>query len=239
MRTIWKREVQSYFYTPVGYIFAGVFLLISSVMFLLTILQQRSGDLPTFIGEMSYLWMLLSPVLTMKLLAEEKQKKTDQLLMTSPVSLPGIVIGKYLAALTVLLATVALTLLFVLIVAIYGQVWLSELAVCYLGFILQGCAFIALDLFISGCVSGPIPAAILAFGANFLIWMTDILAESVQAEWVADTLEFISLYSRNEPFLMGQLSFASVIYDLSFIAAFLALTIWMLDRRRYRGGANG
>ena len=105
MRTIWKREVQSYFYTPTGYIFAGVFLLISSVMFLLTILQQRSGDLPTFIGEMSYLWMLLSPVLTMKLLADEKQKKTDQLLLTSPVSLPGIVIGKYLAALTVMFAT--------------------------------------------------------------------------------------------------------------------------------------
>lgn len=238
MRTIWKREVQSYFYTPTGYIFAGVFLLISSVMFLLTILQQRSGDLPTFIGEMSYLWMLLSPVLTMKLLADEKQKKTDQLLLTSPVSLPGIVIGKYLAALTVMFATVALTFFFVLIVAVYGQVWFAELVVCYLGFILQGCAFIAMDLFISGCVSGPVPAAILSFGANFMVWMADILADTLQIEWIANALEFLSLYSRNEPFLMGQLSFASVIYDISFSAAFLALAVWMLDRHRYKGGAN-
>lgn len=231
MKTIWKREVQSYFYTPVGYIFPGVFLLVSSIMFLLTILQQRSGDLPTFVGEMSYLWMLLSPVLTMKLLAEERQKKTDQLLLTSPVSLTGIVIGKYLAALTLLLATVALTFFFVLVVALYGQVWPAETAVCYLGFILQGCAFVALDLFISGCVSGPIAAAILSFGANFLIWMADMLADTVSAGWISDCLEFVSLYSRNEPFLMGQLSFASVIYDLSFIAAFIALTVWMMGRR--------
>lgn len=233
MRTIWKREVQSYFYTPVGYIFSGVFLLISSIMFLLTILQQRSGDLPVFIGEMSYLWMLLSPVLTMKLLAEEKQKKTDQLLLTSPVSLPGIVIGKYLAALTLLLATVLLTLLFVLIVALYGQVWPAEIAVCYLGLILQGCAFTAMDLFISGCVSSPVTAAILSFGANFLVWMADMLADTVSTEWICNVLEFISLYSRNEPFLMGQLSFAGLIYELSFATAFLTLTVWMLDRRRY------
>ena len=88
MSVIWKREFRAYFYTPVGYVFLGVFLVVSSVLFYLGILQPRSGDLPTLIGEMSYLWMLVCPVLTMRLLAEEKQKKTDQLLLTSPVSGP-------------------------------------------------------------------------------------------------------------------------------------------------------
>ena len=101
MTAIWKRELQSYFFPPVGYVFMGVFLLLSSVMFYLQIMQQRSSDLMTYIGQMSYIWMLLSPVLTMRLLAEERQKRTDQLLLTSPVSLPGIVLGKYAAALTV------------------------------------------------------------------------------------------------------------------------------------------
>ena len=78
MKAIWKREMQGYFCTVVGYVYLCVFLTVSSVLFYLAILSQRSGDLPTFIGEMSYLWMLLSPVLTMRLLAEEKQKKTDQ-----------------------------------------------------------------------------------------------------------------------------------------------------------------
>ena len=180
MKAIWKREMQGYFCTVVGYVYLCVFLTVSSVLFYLAILSQRSGDLPTFIGEMSYLWMLLSPVLTMRLLAEEKQKKTDQLLLTSPVSVTRIVLGKYLAAVTVLLAASMLTLLYVMIVALYGKVYPAELAVNYLGFILQGCAFVALDLFLSGCAGTPVTAAVLAFGANFLLWILDLLENAVQ-----------------------------------------------------------
>ncbi len=233
MNTVRKREMQGYFYTPVGYVFIGVFLTVSSVLFYLEILRQRSGDLPTFIHDMSYLWMLLSPILTMRLLAEEKQKKTDQLLLTSPVSLPGIVAGKYLAAVTVLFMTAGLTLLFVLVVAIYGRVYPAELAVNYLGFILQGCAFAAMDLFLSGCAGTPVTAAVLAFGANFLMWILDLLENAVQAEWISEALRFLSLYRRNEPFVLGQLSFSALLYDLSFIAVFLALTVWHMDRKRY------
>ena len=234
MNTIRKREMQGYFYTPVGYVFIGVFLAVSSVLFYMQIMRQRSGDLPAFIAEMSYIWMLLCPVLTMRLLAEEKQKKTDQLLLTSPVSLPGIVTGKYLAAVTVLLITAGLTLLFVLVVALYGQVFPAELAVNYLGFILLGCDFVAMDLFLSGCVASPVTAAVLAFGANFLMWILDLLENAVQMEWLAAAMRFLSLYRRNEPFMMGQLSFAGILFDLSFIAAFLALTIYRLDSNRYR-----
>ena len=120
MLAIWKRELQSYFYTPVGYVFMGVFLALSGTFFYMLILGSRSSDVLTFLGQLSYLWMLLSPVLTMRLLAEEKQKRTDQLLLTSPVSLPGIVLGKYLAAFTVMIFTVLLTLIYVLIIAMYG-----------------------------------------------------------------------------------------------------------------------
>ena len=89
----------------------GVFLALSGTFFYMLILGSRSSDVLTFLGQLSYLWMLLSPVLTMRLLAEEKQKRTDQLLLTSPVSLPGIVLGKYLAAFTVMIFTVLLTLI--------------------------------------------------------------------------------------------------------------------------------
>ena len=235
MLSIWKRELQGYFYTPVGYVFMGVFLMLSSVIFYLTIMQSRSSDLLSFIGTMSYLWMLLCPVLTMRLLAEEKSKRTDQLLLTSPVSLPGIVLGKYLAAVTVMALTVLLTMLFVLIVAIYGQVYPGELLVGYLGFVLQGCAFIALDLFISGCTSNQVTAVVAAFGANFVLWMLDLIQSAIRIDWVNGLLSFFSLYERTEPFLMGQFSFASVGYDVSFAAAFILLTIHQMDARRYRG----
>ena len=236
MKAVWKREMQGYFYTPVGYVFIGVFLAISSVLFYLEILSPRSSNLPGFFSEISAIWMLVSPILTMRLLAEERQKKTDQLLLTSPVSLPGVVAGKYLAAVTVLLITSALTLLYVLIVALYGQVYPAEMAVSYLGFILEGCAFTALDLFLSGCAATPVTAAVLAFGANFLLWIMDLLNTAVQAAWLSDILKFVSLYRRNETFQLGQLSFAGVFFDLAFIALFLTLTVYLLDRRRTGGG---
>ena len=235
MLSIWKRELQGYFYTPIGYVFMGVFLTLSSVIFFLTIMHSRSSDLLTFIGTMSYLWMLLCPVLTMRLLAEEKQKRTDQLLLTSPVSLPGIVLGKYLAAVTVMALTVLLTGLFVLIVALYGQVYPGELLVGYLGFVLQGCAFIALDLFISGCTSNQVTAVVAAFGANFVLWMLDLIQSAIRIDWVNSLLSFFSLYERTEPFLMGQFSFASVGYDVFFALAFILLAIHQMDARRYRG----
>ena len=236
MKAIWKRETRGYFFTPVGYVFLGVFLAVSSVLFYLSILEPRSGDLPSLMASISYLWMLLSPILTMRLFAEERQKKTDQLLLTSPVSLPGIVIGKYLAAVTVLLIASVLTLAYAGITAMYGTVFPRELAVNYLGFILLGCAFAAMDLFLSSCAATPVSAAVMAFGANFLLWILDLLEMAVREEWIGNILQFISLYSRNEAFLMGQLSFANIFYDLAFIAVFLMLTVYRLDRRRTGSG---
>ena len=232
MLSIFRREMAAFFHTAVGYVFMGVFLALSTVMFCLSILQQRSSDLLTFLGQLSYLWMLLSPVLTMRLLAEERRMGTDTLLLSSPVSLTGIVLGKYLAAVCVMLLTVALTLVYVAVIAAYGAVYAGEAAVGYAGFILQGCAFIALDLFLSGLCKSPVTAAVLSFGANLAVWMMDLLA-SAAPQWLERALSFLSLYSRNEPFLMGQLSYASVLYDLSFAAAFLALTVFVMDRRRY------
>lgn len=234
MTAIWRREVQSYFTTATGYVYIGIFLLISSILFQLQILQTRSSDLLTFLGQMSYLWMLLSPVLTMRLMAEEKQKQTDRLLLSSPVSLTGIVVGKYLAALTVMLLTVILTFVYVGIVGAYGAVYPGEILTGYLGFMLQGMAFAAIDLLMSSLASGQVTAVLYAFGANFILWMLDMLSLSVPSA-VSRVLDFVSLYSRNEPFLMGQLSFASIIFDLAVTVLALALTVYGLDRARRRG----
>lgn len=213
----------------------GVFLSLSGLFFYMLVLDARSSDVLTFLGQISYVWMLLSPVLTMRLLAEERQKRTDQLLCTSPVSLPGVVLGKYLAAVTVMACTVLLTLVYVLVVALYGAVYPGELMVGYLGFILQGSAFLALDLYLSGCASNQVTAAVTAFGVNFALWLMDLLAGGVTQVWLQEALSFFSLYARYNPFLMGQLSFASIAFYLAFIAAFLALTVHRLDSRRYRG----
>ena len=207
MLAIWKRELQSYFYTPVGYAFMGVFLALSGTFFYMLILGSRSSDVLTFLGQLSYLWMLLSPVLTMRLLAEEKQKRTDQLLLTSPVSLPGIVLGKYLAAFTVMICTVLLTLIYVPIIAMYGAVYPSELLVGYLGFILQGervpCAG---PLHFRSAPPTQVTAAVTAFGGQPGPVAPRPAGRRRDPErGCGMRCSFFSLYHRYNPFLMGQL----------------------------------
>lgn len=236
MIAIWKRELQSYFYTPVGYVFMGVFLTLAGMMFYMQNLSQLQSSVLLLLGQITFMWMLLSPVLTMRLLAEERRQKTDQLLLTSPVSLTGVVLGKYLAAATVLVGTVLLTFLYVVVIALFGQVYPGELFVGYLGFILQGCAFLALDLFISGCAKNQITAAIAAFGVNLMLWVLDLMANAATAPALVAVLKFLSLYSRYEPFLLGQLSYASILYDVTFSAFFLIATVRLLDARRFREG---
>ena len=233
MRAIFSREMQSYFYTPAAYVFMGVFLMLGSVFFAVNNLAARSGDVLTLLWDMSYLWLLLSPILTMRSFAGEKKARTDQLLFTSPVSLSGIVLGKYFAALCVLLFTVALSLVYPLIVVIYGKVYPGELFAGYLGFILQGGFFIALDMHLSSRASSPTTAAVMAFGANMLLWLLDVVNAAVDLSILSRAVDFISPYIRYEPFTLGQLSFASLLYYVLCIALLLFLTVRVMDKRRW------
>ena len=233
MGAIYKREMQSYFYTPAAYVFMGVFLALASVFFGVGNLAARSSNLLSFISQLSYLWMLLSPVLTMRLIAGERRQRTDQLLFSSPCSLSDMVLGKFFAAATVLLCTVGATFVYALLVAMYGTLYLGETLVGYLGLILQGCAFLALDLFVSCFAKSQMTAVVLGVGANLLVWLSDVLASAVSIQAVSDALNFLSLYQRFAPFAQGQLRFSNVFFDLLFIAMTLFLSARVLDARRW------
>ena len=238
MLIVYRRDLLAYFRTPVGYVFMGVFLTLSGLLFYLYNLQNLSGDLLTFLSQLTLLVMLLCPLLTMRLICEERQKKTDQLLLTSPVSLGSMVMGKYLAAATVMLGTVLLTNVFTLIVAIYGRVYAGEWFVGYLGFALQSLAFLALDLFVTCFAKNQMTGAVAAFGANFLLWMADLLADNLPVAWAGEALKFVSLYDRYEPFRLGQLSYSGVLFFVSFIACCLVAATRVMDARRFsEGGA--
>ena len=171
MRAIWKRELQAYFLTPTGYVFMGVFLLLSSVMFYLQIMQARSSDLPTFVGQMSYLWMLLSPVLTMRLLAEERQRRTDQLLLTSPVGIPSIVMGKYFAQLAVFAVPMAAAAIMPLVLTAFGTISLTSAYATWLAYFLMGAACIAIGTFVSALTENQIIAYLATFGALLICYL--------------------------------------------------------------------
>ena len=233
MRAIYRREMQSYFYTPAAYVFMGVFLMLASIFFGVGNLTIRSGNMLSLLSQLSYAWMLLSPVLTMRLIAGERRQHTDQMLYSSPCSLSALVTGKYFAACTVLLLTVAASWVYALIVAVYGTLYVGETLVGYLGLVLQGCAFIALDLFVSCFSRTQMTAAVAGIGANLLVWLSDLVADAVSVDAIGSVLKFISLYRRFSPFVRGQLSFSNVLYNLLFIFVMLFLSVRVLDARRW------
>ncbi|MBE5800831.1 MAG: hypothetical protein E7319_00900 [Clostridiales bacterium] len=238
LRTIFKRDFLAYYRTPVGYVFAGAFLTLAGLIFYLYNLRYFSGDLLSFLPQLTLLCMLLCPILTMRLLSEERQKGTERLPLTSPVSLWRVVTGKYLAAACVLLITIALTNVYTLIIAIYGTVYAGEWLVGYLGFTLQSLGFLALDLLVSCFAKNQMTGAIAGFAANFFLWMVDLLADRMSIEWLGAALGFVSLYDRYEPFLLGQLSPACVLFFLSFILVCLVATVRVLDARRFSEGGG-
>lgn len=233
MGSIWKKEIQSYFYTPAAYVFMGVFLVVGSIFFCVGNLAARSSNLNMLLSNLGYLWMLLSPVLTMRLIAGERQQKTEAMLLSSPCSLTGIVLGKFFAAAAVLLCTVACTFIYAVIVAFWGKLYVMEAAVGYLGLVLCGCAFLSLDLFVSCFAKSQMTAVLLGFGANLLCWLADIVASASTLPVLKNVLHFFSLYQRYEPFTQGLLRFSNVLFNVVFCGIMLFLSVRVMDARRW------
>ena len=179
MLAIWKREVQNYFLTPIGYVFMGVFLLCGGVFFFLSNIASSSSSLETLFGNMIYLFMLVMPILTMRLLSEEKRTKSDQLLLTSPLSITQIVVGKFLAAATVLFATMVVMLIYVVIICCYSTPYPGMIVSNYLGFFLVGCCYVSIGVLMSALTENQVSAAVLTFGANLLLQILESLSSSL------------------------------------------------------------
>ena len=235
MILIWKRELQGYLLTPVMYVFLTVYLSLSSVFFVIGNLAARSGDMLALLSNMSYLWMLLTPTLTMRLLSAG-DAGGDQLLYNSPLSLSAIVLGKYLAAVTVLLAAILLSGVYPLIIALSGTLYWQETLAGYLGFLLLGMSFLAVDLLVASLTRTPVIALVAAFGVNLFIWLSDLLLRAVSVPFLSAVAASASLYRRLMPFLSGRVGLGDVVFDLSLVGLLLFLCVRVLEVRRWRGG---
>jgi ABC-2 type transport system permease protein len=173
MIAILKREIRAYFLSPIGYIYIGFFLLLTGIFFTTGNLLTQDSRFATFFGGLFFIYLFAVPLLTMRLFSEEKRQKTDQLLLTSPVSISGIVCGKFLAAFILFTMTIAVTLLYAVVVAIYGDLEWAETAGSYIGFLFMGAGYIAIGLFISAGTENQLTAALATFFTLFLIQMIE------------------------------------------------------------------
>lgn len=235
MKGIYQKELKAYFYTMTGWLFLTVYLALASLMFYLNNILPRSSDFAPFLSMMSYIWMLLTPLLVMRLMAAEKRQNTDSLLRSAPISVSAVLLGKYLAACTVLALAVLLSLAYPLMMSAYARVFPAEVLAGYTGFFLQGCAFIALDLMVTATAKHTASAAALAFGINLFVWMTSLLPSSVLLpDIIARVIQFSSLYNRFVPFLNAQFSLANTLFYVLFSLSMLALAVMLVRFERAR-----
>lgn len=234
MAAIYKREMRSYFTGVIGYVFLVIYLAVAGLVFSFTTMYSMSSDVTQYFLIMMILSGIMLPLLTMKSFSEERKTRTEQLLLTAPVSLFGIVLGKLLASYTVFGGATLLTSLYFLFLIPYTQLQFAVLAGNVVALLLVGFVFISIGLFVSSLTENQLSAAvgtiaiILAFLAIGLI--NSLLPSSGVLRFIFGA---ISIFNRFQSFVSGYFDPATVIYYLSVGGVFFWLTIRVFDRRRY------
>lgn len=178
MAAIFKREMKMYFSSMIGYVFTAFFVLVTAIYFSLQNILSLSPQFENVFNSVIMMFLILAPILTMRLLSEETKQKTDQLLLTSPVSVVGVVLGKFFAAVTVFIIALVITMLFPLILSFYGSIAVAQIIGSYIGFFLLGSSFIAVGLWISSITDNQIVSAVATFAAVFLLLMVETIVSS-------------------------------------------------------------
>lgn len=233
MRAIFKKEFDSYFLSPLGYVFVGIFILMASWFFVNRVVLVGRASMANVFSDINFVYLFLASLLTMRLISEEKNKKTDQLLFSAPVSMTQIVLGKYFAALAVFGVTMLLSLIYPIILFNYANPTLGEVISSYVGFILLWASFISIGLFVSSLTESQMIAGVLTFATLIAINYAQSIQLFTDNPIVLSVFNAISLFSHYDIFQTGVISFKEVLYYISVSGVFILLTVYVMDRRRY------
>lgn len=173
MLAVYKKELRGYLTSMVGYVFIAFVLLILGIYFTAYNLQYASPDFGATLSSVTFLFLVITPILTMRILAEEKKNRTDQLLLTAPVSVWKVILGKYLSMVTIYAIPVVISAFYPVIMGRYGVISYPMAYVAVIGFFFLGCAQIAVGLFLSSVTESQVIAAVLTFGILFCSYMMD------------------------------------------------------------------
>ena len=234
MFAIYKRDLRSYFVGVLGYVFLVIYLAVAGILFSYTTMFSMSSDVTNYFTLMLVFSAIVLPLLTMKSFSEERKTKTEQLILTAPVSLPAMVFGKFFASYTVFGAATVFTSLYFLFLIPYTQLKFAVLYGNLIALLLVGMVFISIGLFVSALTENQLSAAIgtiaIILGFLGIGLINSLIPTSYAIRYVFDAL---SIFTRFQSFVNGYFEFASVIYYLSVSGIFLWLTIRVYDRRRF------
>ncbi len=235
MLAIYKREMRAYFTSPVGYMFCAIFFAVSAFLFMINTVQAgEDAYYPNYFIILLYLFIIIIPLLTMKLVSEERKMRTDQLITTAPVTLAGIVFGKYLAALTMFGGSFLLTsIVYYIPLAMYSPVNTARYVGCVIGIFLIGSAFISIGIFISSLTENQFISALGTIGAIVFLLLVSSLNNFINNAAIRTFLAGLSIVSRYNYFASGIIMYDSIFYFISISAVFLFLTIRVFEKRRW------
>lgn len=235
MTAIYKRELKAYFQSFIGFLFMGATLFIIGLYFTVYNLFYGYPYISYAVSSAVFLFFISIPILTMRILSEERKQKTDQLILTAPVSVGGIVLGKFLALLTIFLIPMLIVSVYPLILTAFGSVPLSESYLALLGFSLYGITCISVGVWVSSLTESQVIAAVLSFGLLFLGYVMDGICGLISStgNWVTKLLGCLDMYNRFVTFLNGTLDLSAIIYFVSFTMLMLFLTVQSIQKRRY------
>ena len=224
MWPIYKKELKTYFLSPIGYISIGIFMLMYSIFFYLTTISYLSVDMGNlYYATARYGLLLMVPLITMRMFSEERKNGTEQLLLTSPRSVTSIVIGKFFAAVTVILITLIISIMYSVIISFFGDINIPTLIVTMLGFILVAMAAISIGMLASSITENQIIAAVLTIVVLVAPWFL------VDMSSIFSSIDLIDKFIK---FPYGLISISDVIGLLSITVMCILITIVLIKRRK-------
>ena len=233
MKAIFMREMKSYFTSMMGWVVIFVFYVLAGFSFVFLTLITQSSDLTDTFSFLLICALVTTPILTMRLISEEKRQKTDQLLLTAPIRLSAIVLGKYFAALVVYVCCIFSTIIFAVTMGVMAPVEWATLLLTLLGILLAGMALVSIGIFMSSITESQIIALIGTFGVMIFILLIMLVQGLFQNEIIRTAISAISFFDRYSSFTTGILNISDILFFISVAAVFNFLTVRVLEKKRW------
>lgn len=233
--TITWRELKTYFASPLAYILSAFWLVLSGYFFSLNLFYSREASMRNLLSTIIFLFVLIAPLITMRLLAEEQRMGTLELLLTSPLSDWQVVIGKFLGSLIWYVALVIVPMLYyVVVLATAGSPDYGPLVTGYIGLIFLGASCLAIGTLTSSLTQNQVVAGVLSFIILIFLWVADSVSSFAGAGTISDIFTYLSITRHFDSFFQGVLNSTDIVYTLSLIAISLFLATQTLQTRRWR-----
>jgi ABC-2 type transport system permease protein len=227
-----KKELRSYFASTIAYVVIAIFLAVVGYFFSVFLFNTSEASLSFLFLNTANVLLLVAPLLTMRLLAEEQRMGTIELLLTAPVRDWEVVVGKWLAAFVVVIVMIALTLYSVIIIFTFGNPDPGPIITGYLAVLLLGAALLAIGMLATALSQNQLVAAVIAFGTSLLLWNINALAKYVGTPW-KEIVNYIALSQHFLNFTQGVIQARDVLYYVSLVVAFLFVATRVVEKRRW------